>query len=204
MAVKYELYACPENLTTNNKKGEYYPRVITNDTAKINDIVNLISERSCYSAPTVIGCLSALSEVLSETLKSGRKVQLPGIGYFGLSIESEKPVREMNARNIRIKLKNVTYQPDAELRKSLADTEFRCTAREIHIDMLTEEQWEELVTDFLKDHSSITISDLVQLSKASRTSTWRHIKEWVIEGRIENVGTARRQLFIPTKNNFGK
>jgi|GEM_PF-2631811 len=204
MAVNYELYPCPDALATTKKVKSYYPRVVSTHTAEIEEVAKMISDRSVFKEATVVGAMEVMSNILSELLQKGERVHFPGIGYFSLTASCKKVITQKNARNIRVELKNVVYRPDSKLLSSLGQVEFRCSGRDSHFDIYSPDGWEKLVTKHFVGNRFLTLKDLELESHASRTSCWRHLHQWVEEGRLVNVGTVKRPLYEPFKGYYGK
>jgi predicted histone-like DNA-binding protein len=203
MAVKYELYRYSGIATTEIKKRGYFPRVVNHDRASLEDIVDFISSNSTYDRPTIVGAIEALGEATTRLLKAGKSVHIPGFGTFNVSAKCEKPILENNGRNLQVKLKDITFRPDAKLWNSLADIKFVHSTANTHADVRDEGEWEQLVTDYFKTNRFLTLKGLQTCSNACATTCWKRLRRWESEGKLVNVGPQKRRLYERAKGAFG-
>lgn len=204
MAVKYGLYPCSNNLENKKNDKAYYPRVISNNNAEWKEVRNIIANSSTFKGPTMTGALEALSCALIELLKDGNRVHLPGIGYFSLTATCKKPITKMNARNIKIELKDIIFRPDTKMLRAMSNTTFECNMLNSHQNIYSDSEWEELLTKYFKENQFLSLKTLISLTSASNSTCWRKLHKWLNEGKLIKVESLSNKLYEPANGCFGK
>ena len=91
-------------------------------------IAHVASHNSVFSKGTIKGVLADIASCLREQLLNGNKVQLEGLGTFGITLNSQgaESLKAFTADNI--KKINIVFTPDAELENLIDDAVFEVVA----------------------------------------------------------------------------
>ena len=91
-------------------------------------IAHVASHNSVFSKGTIKGVLADIASCLREQLLNGNKVQLEGLGTFGITLNSQgaESLKTFTADNI--KKINIVFTPDAELENLIDDAVFDLVA----------------------------------------------------------------------------
>ena len=89
---------------------------------------NLSRTYTVFSKGTIKGVLADIASCLREQLLNGNKVELEGLGTFGITLNSQgaESLKTFTADNI--KKINIVYTPDAELENLIDDAAFEVVA----------------------------------------------------------------------------
>lgn len=199
MSIKYQLYPVTGITNDSNEKNRFYPRVICHSTINNEDIAEKLQYSSGFSKGNVIGLLEALADIMQQTMSNGESVHLEGIGYFQPTAICHKPIDKMNARNIKVELKDIVYRPDSYMKNTMLKAEFMSSGKNSHFNVFSDNQWEQLLNKLLTEQKFITSTDLMRESGANRTAVWKRIRHWMQEGKIRNIGSARQGIYEKAK-----
>ena len=91
-------------------------------------IAHVASHNSVFSKGTIKGVLADIASCLREQLLNGNKVELEGLGTFGITLNSQgaESLKTFTADNI--KNINIVFTPDAELENLIDDAAFEVVA----------------------------------------------------------------------------
>ena len=91
-------------------------------------ISHVASHNTVFSKGTIKGVLADIASCLREQLLNGNKVQLEGLGTFGITLNSQgaESLKTFTADNI--KNINIVFTPDAELENLIDDAAFEVVA----------------------------------------------------------------------------
>ena len=91
-------------------------------------ISHVASHNTVFSKGTIKGVLADIASCLREQLLNGNKVQLEGLGTFGITLNSQgaESLKAFTADNI--KNINIVFTPDAELENLIDDAAFDLVA----------------------------------------------------------------------------
>lgn len=200
MAIKYELYPITGITQENEKEKRFYPRVVCHNTRSNEDIAEKLHHRSTYTPGELIGMLESIANIMHEMISNGECVHLDGIGFFQATATCRKPIKEMNARNLKIELKDVTYRPDAKMKRAMAHATFECSGANTHFDVRSEEEWDNLLEEMFAKEEYITAKDLEMKTNTNRTAVCKRLRHWMDNGKIRNVGTKKIAIYKRCNN----
>lgn len=90
-----------------------YPRLVPGETTKAKAFEQKVAQRAARGLADVSAVLIAAREVLLEELREEQSVQVPGVGYFTLSLKGELDEDErLLASSARLK---INYRADRDL-----------------------------------------------------------------------------------------
>ena len=102
-----------------------YARVQINEMISTKKFVGHISDHNgVFSKGTVKGVTTDLVSCLREMLVAGNKVEIEGLGTFGISLTSEGAESLEKFTSANIKAVNVVYTPSEDLQDLIQDATF--------------------------------------------------------------------------------
>ena len=102
-----------------------YARVQINEVISTKKFVGHISDHNgVFSKGTVKGVTTDLVSCLREMLVAGNKVEIEGLGTFGISLTSEGAESLEKFTSANIKAVNVVYTPSEDLQNLIQDATF--------------------------------------------------------------------------------
>ena len=102
-----------------------YARVQINEVISTKKFVGHISDHNgVFSKGTVKGVTTDLVSCLREMLVAGNKVEIEGLGTFGISLTSEGAESLEKFTSANIKAVNVVYTPSEDLQDLIQDATF--------------------------------------------------------------------------------
>ena len=113
------------NPTNPEEPDKAYARVQLNEIISTQKFINHISEHNgVFSKGTVKGVTTDMVSCLREMLVAGNKVEIEGLGTFGISLSSEgaDSMEKFTASNI--KSVNLVFKPAEDLQNLIKDATF--------------------------------------------------------------------------------
>lgn len=152
-----------------------------------------ISHAHSLTEADMVSALDCLSQAVSTALRSGRTVEVEGLGTFQLSIGTASPKHageKIRSRDICVK--GITFRPSKELLTQLADVRFRVEKYEEA--PLTDDEIISLLRTYFADASHgglITVRKLAELSASSYSTAYARTKRFVARGLLAPCSYAR-------------
>lgn len=204
MPITYDLYTIPDPQDEENQL--YHVRVVPNKPQTPKELEQTIEKRCTLTTTDVHASLIALSDILKEELLHGRRVHLPGIGYFYLTITAN-PTDKENMQKVRapeLEVKSIAFRPEKELIMDLKkEAKFEPTEYDTQSSKQTEISMMGILSDYFKDHSEIDRSILQRLCGLTRSTALRWLKRLEEEGKLENLGNRHAPRYRAVPGNFG-
>ena len=122
--IKYSV-TMMKNPTKPEMPEKAYARVQINEVISTKKFVGHISDHNgVFSKGTVKGVTTDLVNCLREMLVAGNKVEIEGLGTFGISLTSEGAESLEKFTSANIKAVNVVYTPSEDLQDLIQDATF--------------------------------------------------------------------------------
>ena len=115
---------------TPHAKGEetksYYPIIANEGKLTAEDLCRIIHERSTVTEGDIWAVMKNMAGILTESLSSGTRVELPELGTFAPSIVSDGSITDLDDRLIarRLRIDTIDFTPRTSLMKNLQDVTF--------------------------------------------------------------------------------
>lgn len=199
MAVPYKL------LKTNGRiaHSRAFRAVIKeHETVGLKRIARLIEKATAMTVADIVGTLDALTYELAEQLMQGNRVYLPGLGYFSLAVKGEL---YENPKTHKFRLRNpyvrtVNFRPEKGLMRTLRETSFEnVTYRTKPHALPTEAEVETALKRLFAESVCIFVGDLRAELHLSSTVAYRLARRLEAEGRLRNIGSPYRKVFVDGK-----
>lgn len=204
MAITYDLYTIPDPQDDENKL--YHVRVVPSKPQTPRELEQTIEKRCTLTTTDVHASLIALSDIMKEELLQGRRVHLPGIGYFYLTITAN-PADKENMQKVRapeLKVKSVAFRPEKELIGDLKKkAKFVPTEDDTQSTKQTDISMMGILTNYFADHSELDRGILQRLCGLTRSTALRWLKRLEEEGKLENFGYRYAPRYRAVPGNFG-
>lgn len=171
----------------------YYPVVSNQRMLSAGQLCETISHRCTVNAADVKAVMSALAQVMTETLRDGGRVEVPEIGSFFPQIASEEtitaPADKQIARHLYVR--GIGFRPKQALTDTLQDTSFRrADDAGQTAEALTEEEVKARITAYLSDgsHEVLERAPLQALAGCRATKAKAWLKKLTEEGFLKKKG----------------
>ncbi|MFT7233949.1 MAG: putative histone-like DNA-binding protein [Cyclobacteriaceae bacterium] len=125
MAVSYKVISKRPGGMAGERTPKYFPIVTKRKLVNSRTLAEVISERSSFSTPVVIGMIESLIQIIPEMLKKGNNVRLDGLGTFSLHVSGvgKDDPKKVTKRDItKVKM---AFLPSKDIKRDLATTEFK-------------------------------------------------------------------------------
>lgn len=123
MSIKFRVLEVKNTLTKKTPKMAYASAVTTGQVP-VNDLAQLISERSSVSRADVKAVLDNLSWATSFLLSNSMRVSLGDLGSFHLRLRSKSAETADAFEGRNIKRARIVFHPGKELRIAMANVNF--------------------------------------------------------------------------------
>lgn len=179
----------------------YYPVTVSQNKIDEDRICAQAEQSTTLHAADVKATLSFLSRYFAECLACGDRVELPGFGSFALRIGSDKPITDIDDKQIarNLKIRGIYFTPKKELLQAMCDDMHfhRTDARHHTVPNLTDEEVVSRIQAFLAtDHSSLLTRAKIQfLTGYSKPRTLRNLKGWIERGLLIKLGNPRSPYY---------
>jgi len=124
MTVYYKISTVKSHFDPEGKV-RYIARPSKRQQIDIDRISQMISERSAYSKPDVVGMLHMFAELVPELLKDNYTVHLKPLGVYSLSFKSKSVENPENISFRSVTEVRMQFRPDPEVKRMLMNTEVR-------------------------------------------------------------------------------
>lgn len=102
---------------------KHYPKVVSHGVVTLDELAQLIQQRTTFTTADVAGMIVALKQVIAEACAQGRTVKIDGLGLFkpmlGLVSKEERRAWTNSAGRLttshNVKLKTVGFKADNDL-----------------------------------------------------------------------------------------
>jgi len=195
---QYELYTLPVP-SKYTRSSRVHPRLVESRTVGTDEVATKIQRRSTLTVADVKGALSALSEVMVETLQEGNRVYLKGMGYFSLSLTCPATHSQNQIRAESITVKNIDFRPEAQLKKQLKKIQLERVHTHTATAELTLEERSKLLVAWFAEHASINRREYERVCQCTRTTAYRQLKELVLKGNLLREGSSNAPVYLPSK-----
>lgn len=196
MAVPYKLQ---KTAGTFADKEQWRVVVDEHETTQMERLSRRIEHATSMTSGDLMSALIALKTEMVEELKSGNGVHLPGLGYFSLAVKGDlyKDPKTNKMRLCNAHVRTVKFRPEKELMQAFSDTTFEnVTYRDGDYDRLTGREVDERLLRLFEEKEVVLATHLRQALAVSRSVLYRLVQQLEAEGKIRNVGTPRRKIFV--------
>ena len=152
----------------------------------------------CFSKPFGLAVVEGLIDILSEKLGDGKRIHINGLGYFSVSIgstESENPKRNdpWHSTDNRNQL-----SARKSFKKSIINRAHFVRERyKVHTVDLSPIEVDGLLSEYFKDHRSITCARMQQVCGMTRSTAYRRLQA-LTQGAHPSLQREGYKMPLPT------
>ena len=158
-----------------------------------------IEKATSLTMADLIGAFEAVKVEMADQLMMGNRVHLPGLGYFSLSVKGEL-YEDPNTHKFRLRnpyVRTVNFRPEKELLRALSGTRFEnVTHRYEPHRTPTPQDVDAALARLFAEADYIFVGDLQAELHLSRPVAYRLARRLEAEGKLENVGSRYRKMFV--------
>lgn len=171
----------------------YYPAVSCSGTLKEEELYVSIERMSALSAGDVKSALSALSHIIATSLGSGRRVEIPELGYFSLALKSDSRILNPHDKQVasHLQVGGIQFHPKKSLLKRVGVPSFhRAGSSRKSVAIRTAEETVALLRNYFSKAGNevLTSYDFRQLTGYGKSTAARQLALLVAEGTLEKFG----------------
>lgn len=197
MAILFDFYSNPTPNGDEEQTPKFHARAVNRQTLDPDTLVSHICERSTLGKGDVLAMFSELNHEIKQQLLAGNRVEIPGLGYFSLSLQAPSDADPQSTRAQHLRVKRIEFRADAHLREEImAEATFERSPEKKHSATLNEEEVDQLVETYLKDHPFITRQVLSGLCHLTKGTAQNHIKRLLEEGKLINTNTPHTPIYM--------
>lgn len=202
MPIQFDFFHSPSSNPDENKSNEkYHARVVGNDSLEIDNIVNHIRQRCTLSKGDILAVISELSSEISTGLLDGKRVNIPEIGQFYLTLKSPKDTNPESTHAQNVEVKGIKFLADKTLKDRVISNAKLKRTHTTHSAALDINEIDALLTDYFEKHSFITRKKFEELCHLTQRTALRHINRLQKEGRLINTNTKQNPIFELAKGS---
>ena len=173
----------------------YYPIVVTQNKVDEQDLCEHAAKTTTLNPADMKAALSVIADFLADHLADGDRVELPGIGSFGLRISSDGPITYRDDKQIsrNLKVRGISFTPKKELLYAISeDLHFRRVSS-LHrtIPDLPDEEVATRLRALLASGREplLTRADIQAATGYTESRALRELPGWVERGLLVKLGT---------------
>ena len=173
--IHYDIYESP-SLKGSDKS--YHVRVAGSELISFESLKRQIAASSTASEGDVALVFEQVSRILAEELCKGNRVQLDGLGYFSLAIETDPTSNPKSINSSKIRVRGAQFRADKILRSRLTEVSFERALVKRHSDITTSEEVRAILKDYFSSHASINRADFQELMGMTKDTAVRRLQQF--------------------------
>ena len=197
MSIYYDLYQNPPK--GDGEENEYlHARVLPKGTIPAEKFREIVHNATGFSEAILDGTLQAITDELQRWLADGWIVEVGDLGYFSLSLECDRLVKQKKEiRSPSIHLGNVNLRVNSKFRRRFATMQLeRKESPYVSNTLLTEERRREILLNHLKEKRCITRADYSALTGCSKRQAVDDLNRYINEGILLRYGSGRTVVYL--------
>ena len=112
------------NALDENKEEMYYPRLTESTKYELDEVAEMISERSSLTRADIIATLVSLEDIIPKLLRNGGRVELGNLGTFSLHANTETSADRLEVSWRSFKKLTTRFRPGKALNVLLDSVHF--------------------------------------------------------------------------------
>lgn len=197
MSVYYDLYQNPPG-EDGQADERLHARVLPKGTITAAQFLEMVHNVTGFSRAILGGTLQAITDELQSWLAKGWIVEVGELGYFSLSLECDRLVKEKKEiRSPSIHFKNVNLRVSSEFRNRFVTLDLeRKESPYVSHSQLTEQQRQKVLQDHLDEKGCISRADYARMTGRSKTQALEDLSRYLEQGLIRKYGTGRTVVYL--------
>lgn len=198
MSVYYDLYETPD-LAKSGDEQPLHARVVLKGSYTANEFVEQVYKHQHIPHAQLVGAIEAISSELRDLLLKGLSVELGDIGYFSLSLKTDKKVLDpKKLRSPSVSLKDINLRINRGFKKDIGSrlelVRFHSPARVKN--PLGEAECLQRLNKFLEEHPCINRRDYAALTGKTKKQALQDINVFIDSGILKRYGVGRSVVYI--------
>lgn len=193
MKARYRMEKNPDP-TGSNDETPLHPRLVPNRTISIREMMIFDKERSTYSEADIAGALKLITDLVYSELKQGNVVEIEGLGFFSVSLESRKVMDKKELRSESVHFKNVNFRCCQEMKDRLKTMNVERMKEEKRKTYSDEEKFRRLQW-YMDRHPYITVMEYRGLNGCTDYKARKELATFVEEGFLHEGGTRHMTIY---------
>ncbi len=199
MPIRYSLHETPSPEGREDGEGkELHARALSYDTIRMDEICEIITERSSLSSADVKAVLDSFAWLLRTRLPQGYRVELEELGFFSPSL---KTVRKDNGK-IRVTMDGINFRCSKWLKASFRNVRF--TKAKGNARGQDGETRRRLLLDYLDENPYISKRTYAAIAGCSRYRADLDMRAYEAEGLVCRKGYANQGIYMLAGGENGK
>ena len=135
----------------------------------------------------------------------GCTLEVDGIGYFQIKLNSKEPITSPKQKANQMKLKaNISFKADAKLKRSVSVVHMERSKLRRHSASRSNDEIDKLLTSYFSNNPVLTRGDFQGLCNFTSTTASRHIKRLKEEKKLKNINSYYNPIYVPMPGYYGK
>jgi len=194
--VKYDVYEIPKE----DGKTVYHARLVPTGTVTTESLAETIEFGTSLTKGDVLAVIVTLSELITRSLKEGKRVHIQGLGYFQMAIKSKEVEDPKKMRGDAVEFKSVAFRSERNLKLDLRKTKFERVSKKNHSVKQTNDEIKEKLSEYFLENVFITRSGFQEKFGLTRNTAQRKINELVKDGTLKKDGNWNFPVYLPVDN----
>lgn len=199
MGANYRMERNP-NPRGENDEMPLHPRLIPHNTYNIRELMRYGKERSTYSEADIAGALRLITDLVAENLRSGNNVEIEGLGFFSVSLQSRPVMDKKELRSESVHFKNVNFRCSQTLKDRLKTMPLTRLKEEKLRTFNDDEKYRRLQW-YMDRHPYITVMNYRGLNGCSDYTARKDLAGFVENGTLEETGTRHIAIYTRPAGN---
>lgn len=197
MSIYYDLYQNPPK-GDGEEDERLHARVLPKGTIPAEKFREIVHNATGFSEAILDGTLQAVIDELQRWLADGWIVEMGDLGYFSLSLECDRLVKQKSEiRSPSIHLGNVNLRVSSKFRKRFVTMELeRKASPYVSNSSLTEERRRELLLQHINEKGCMTRADYSALTACSKWQAVEDLNRYIDEGILRRYGSGRTVVYL--------
>jgi predicted histone-like DNA-binding protein len=196
MAATYNVFRNPNPEKGGGKKNDrLHPRLVNQNTIRIERIVEEISEFSSFSAADVKGMLASFQHQLILHLTEGEIVELEGLGTFNVSLKSIPAATEQEISPSKVAIGKIVFRCSKELKNKLKQMRLERSGEGSRLNGYPAAKRKANILAYLASEPTISSALCRSLNGCSKHLAIKDLSELQEEGKIVRLGSRHNTLY---------
>lgn len=183
-------------LSGKGEKPLLHPRVVSRGTIGIEELMESARERSSFSGADMKGAMQLIADLIAEQLAQGYSVELEGIGFFSVALQSRPVMDKQELRSESIQFKNVNFRCSKRLKENLKCMKVSRAKETNSLSYSPVERERRMEAYFNQHEPYISRSTYMRLCICSKHCALSDLNRFVQEGKIVRAGVRSSTIYL--------
>ncbi len=182
------IYSVFKNPKESEKGGKFHARLVNQQTIRLWQLVEEISEISSFSSADVKGMLEAFRSRLEFHLENGDNVELEGLGTFSVSLHCPPSKTEKEIVPSKVWFHKVNFRSSKELKKKLCWMKVERSEQRSRLKVKPVAIRKQNILHYLEEKRTISCYMCRSINACSKYLALKDLRELMDEGKIVRLG----------------